>query len=48
VTEPEAQAALDAKEGKLEWVQDKNNNVVDFKAVGVKANYKPDDCKAKK
>lgn len=48
VTEPEAQAALDAKEGKLEWVQDKNNNVVDFKAVGVKANYKPDDCKAQK
>lgn len=45
--EPGAQAALDAKEGKLEWVQDKNGNVVDFKAVGVKASYTPDDCKKK-
>jgi hypothetical protein len=46
-TEPDAQAALDAKEGKLEWVQDKNGNVVDFKAVGVKAAYRPQDCKKK-
>jgi hypothetical protein len=46
-TEPDAQAALDAKEGKLEWVQDSDGNVVDFKAVGVKANYRPQDCKKK-
>ncbi len=45
--EPGAQAALDAKEGKLDWVQAPDGTVVDFKAVGVKANYVPDDCKKK-
>jgi hypothetical protein len=45
--EPGAQAALDAKEGKLDWVQDKDGTVIDFKAVGVKANYVPADCKKK-
>jgi len=47
VKEPGAQAALDAKEGKLDWVQGPGGTVVDFKAVGVKANYVPADCKKK-
>jgi hypothetical protein len=48
VTEPDAQAALDASEGKIDWVTDASGAVVDFKAVGVKANYRPDDCKGNK
>lgn len=42
--EPAAQEALDAKEGKLEWVKDATGAVVDFRAVGTKANYHEKGC----
>jgi hypothetical protein len=42
--EPGAQEALDAKEGKLEWVKDSSGAVVDFKAVGEKHDYHVKDC----
>lgn len=43
--EPAAQEALDATEGKLQWVKDSSGAVVDFKPAGVKANYHLADCK---
>jgi len=43
--EPSAQEALDATEGKLEWVKASSGAVVDFKPVGVKADYHVADCK---
>lgn len=42
--EPSAQEALDAKEGKLEWIKSSNGAVVDFKAVGIKADYHEKGC----
>lgn len=46
VGEPQAQAAIDAVEGKIDWVMNQGGTeVVDFKPAGVKQNYKPDDCK---
>ncbi|MGK2915380.1 MAG: DUF922 domain-containing protein [Porticoccaceae bacterium] len=44
--EPKAQAAIDAVEGKIDWIMNAaGTEVIDFKAVGIQQNYKPGDCK---